>query len=408
MREQAIMSSLNADLQRRWNTWRATPWWPAALLILVQMTGGMRDMPTFAFFLIYLQEQIGLTPSAISGVVAGGQFASMLAALLGGAITAHLGSKWVLAGGLILAGLSSLVFQIHWLWLVVLLWLIGGAGSAILTVGGASYLTRLTDRGALGILSALYVLSITIGGAVGNPIAGVLIEQRGFGAFGWAATGLAIISVLIVTVLLPHQHDQSTEPASARTFLSTSLSAAHNKKAQLLIGMRCLPTIFYGMSLVLIPLLLNTLSGSKVMVAAYGTTALIVASCAQLLAGRAADRWGARLPTLVGYSALIIAGIGLALTAGTVWGLFIFGVIGVAAAWSLSAMMYVWVTDGISKAEHPSTFGMLHAVWSFSMISGSVLGGWFVLTTPGLPFLLAGLLNGGSLLLTVAYYRSTE
>jgi len=70
--------------------------------------------------------------------------------------------------------------------------------------------------------------------------------------------------------------------------------------------------------------------------------------------------------------------------------------------------MYVWVADGVPKAEHPATFGLLHAVWSLSMITGSVLGGWLVVSTPWLPFLLAGLLNAGSLLLTFAYYRRSE
>jgi DHA1 family bicyclomycin/chloramphenicol resistance-like MFS transporter len=155
---------------------------------------------------------------------------------------------------------------------------------------------------------------------------------------------------------------------------------------------------------VLIPVLLNGLSGNKLVVAAYATTNLIVASVAQLSAGRAADRWGARGPTLVAYTAIILAGLGLAATVNTVWGLFIFGVLGVAAAWSLSTLMYVWVKDGVAQSEHASSFGLLHAVWSLSMIAGSLLGGSLVRTFPGLPFLIAGLLNVGSLFLALAYY----
>jgi MFS family permease len=156
---------------------------------------------------------------------------------------------------------------------------------------------------------------------------------------------------------------------------------------------------------VLIPLLLNHLSGSKVLVAAYGTTNLVVASAAQLLAGRAADRWGARGPTLVAYAAVILSGLGLALSAGTLAGLFAFGVLGIAAAWSLSTLMYVWVSDGVNRSDHPAAFGLLHAVWSLSMITGSVLGGWFVATLPGLPFLIAALLNTVSIFLALGYYR---
>jgi MFS family permease len=146
------------------------------------------------------------------------------------------------------------------------------------------------------------------------------------------------------------------------------------------------------------------LTGSKVAVAAYGTTTLIVASAAQFLAGRSADRWGARLPTRAAYSAVILCGVGLSASSGTVWGLFVFGVLGNAAAWSLSTLMYVWVNDGIPKPRHPATFGLLHAVWSLSMVSGSLLAGWSVSSFPGLPFLLVGLLNIGSLFLAPLYY----
>jgi hypothetical protein len=103
---------------------------------------------------------------------------------------------------------------------------------------------------------------------------------------------------------------------------------------------------------------------------------------------------------------MVIAGLGLAVSNGTVWGLFGFGVLGIAAAWSLSTMMYVWVNDGVAKTEHPATFGLLHAVWSISMITGSVLAGWFAVRLPGLPFLAGALLNVGALFLISAYYAA--
>lgn len=380
-------------------------WLPALPLLFAQMTSGMRDMPQFAFFLIYLQEKLALSPVAISGVVAGAQLAGGLTALLGGAITARLGSKWLLICGLILSVFSSLVFQVVVLRWVILLWLIGGAGASLAAVGASSYLTRLSARGALGILSALFALSVTIGGAVGNPAAGALIEQVGFGAFGWAAIALTAATTVILALWMTDMRDVVTDRISAHGSGSSLLSALGETKIWLLIGLRGLPTLFYGTLTVLIPLLLNDLSGSKVTVAAYGTTTLIVASVAQLLVGKAADRWGARLPTLVAYSALIVSGLGLFGTVQSVKGAFLFGVLGIAAAWSLSTLMYSWIADGIPKAKHPATFGLLHAVWSLCMIGGSVLGGWLVRTDPGLPFLLVGLLNIGACFLIVVYYQ---
>jgi MFS family permease len=391
-------------LQSKWITWRSAPWWPAILLILVQTLNGMWYMPQLSFFPVYLQDQLGLSTAAIGGLVAGAQVAGMIVALLGGWVTGLLGSKWVLVCGLALSGVASFAFQIHAPWVVAALWFIGGAGLALITVGGASYLTRVGLRGTLGVLAAFYALSMTIGGAIGTPIAGVIIERRGFSAFGWAETLLIACSTAVATLFMLYLGDRTAERASLRVFWAGALAMVRRSKIRNLLGLRCLPTIFYGMLTVLIPVLLNTVSGSKVVVAAYATTNLIVASAAQLLAGRSADRWGARGPTLVAYTAVIVAGVGLAITVNTVWGLFVFGVLGVAAAWSLSTLMYIWVKDGVAPTEHASSYGLLHAVWSLSMITGSLLGGSLVRAFPGLPFLIASLLNVGSILLALAYY----
>ncbi len=393
------------DPQPKRSQWRNAPWLPAGLLIFIQVMTGMRDQPQLAFFLIYLQEHLGLAPVTISSVVAGGQIAGLVTALLGGAIAARLGIKWVLVCGLAISALASVVFQVNPLWLVVLLWLIGGAGMAMVSIGGSSYLTQISERGALGILAAFYALSVTIGGAVGNPAAGAIIERFGFDAYSWVVIAFSAGILLVVIFLMPPSAGHVAKAVSLRSLWSGLSATARQKNVQFLIGLRCMPTIFYGMLTVHIPLLLNSQSGSKMTVATYITTTLIVASGAQLLTGRSADRWGGRIPTLVAYTVMILSGVGLAASAGTVWGLFGFGVSGIAAAWSLSTLMYVWVNDGVPKAEHPATFGLLHAVWSISMITGSVVGSWLVSTSAGLPFLLAGLLNVGSLFLLVAYYN---
>jgi len=384
---------------------RAAVWLPVFSLLLIQMGSGLRDNPQFAFFLIYLQERFNLPPVTISSMVAGSQVAGMATALLGGAINARLGNKWVLVCGLALSGLSSLVFQTPALVVATILWILGGAGMALVTIGAASYLTQISARGAMGILAAFYALSMTIGGAVGNPLAAWLIERHGYGVFSWTAIAISLCLILVVLFLMPSLNKSVAKPTPINAFWHGVRSSIRQPKIRLLAGLRLLPTFFYGMLTVLIPLIINHLTGSKTTVAAFGTTSLIVASAAQLLAGRTADRFGARFPSLAAYSAIIFSGLGLAFSAASVLGVFVFGVIGIAAAWSLSTLMYVWVNDGIAKAEHAMTFGLLHAVWSISMISGSVFGSWFVSSLPGLPFLVAGLLNGASLFLITAYYN---
>jgi MFS family permease len=247
-----------------------------------------------------------------------------------------------------------------------------------------------------------------VGGSIGNPLAGLIIERYGYTTQSWFAVSVSAVVILVVVLWMPRIQTQSNQPASLRALGQGMLATARLTNVRTITGLRALPTIYYGVLMVLVPLLLNELSGSKVLVAAYGTTNLVVASAAQLLAGRAADRWGALRPTLVSYGVIIVSALGLAAFSGTVWGLFGFGVLAIASAWALATLMYMWVSDGVAKPDHPAAFGLLHAVWSLSMITGSVLAGAFAASLPGLPFLIAGLLNIGSLFLITFYYRYKE
>ena len=223
------------ELRLKWGLWRSAPWWPAVLLVLVQTLNGMWYMPQLSFFPVYLQE-LGLPPAAIGGVVAGAQLAGMAVALLGGWVAGMLGSKWVLVCGLALSGVASLAFQVRTPWLVAALWFIGGAGLALITVGGASYLTRLSLRGTLGMLAAIYAVSMTVGGAIGTPIAGVIIERRGFSAFGWATTALIATAALLATLFMIYLRDRTAERAPLRVFWSGALAMIRRAKVRQLLG----------------------------------------------------------------------------------------------------------------------------------------------------------------------------
>jgi MFS family permease len=392
------------DLRSQVSFMRQRAWWPAVPLVLVQLALGMWYLPQLSFFAIYLKEQLGLAPEVIGSLVAGGQVAGMLAALLGGALTDRIGTKNTLVLGLAGTALGTLVFQTHTPWLAALLWAVSGAALALQTLSGASYLTRLTARGSLGVLSAIYTLAMTVGGTLGNPAAGVVLDRWGFRAYGFSGTTLMTLATFFAILAIARLSGRAAAGLGRAAFWHGALAVIRQPNMLMVMGLRCLPTICYSIVGLLVPLLINNATGSKTVVAAYATATLIVASAAQMLAGRAGDRFGARRPTLAGYGLLAVGALGLAATNGSLWGLFLFGVIAIAAAWALSALMYLWVSDGIPQAEHGWAFGLLHSVWSLSMVIGSLLGGWLMRPVAGLPFLLGGLLNVGSLFLIVAYY----
>jgi MFS family permease len=394
------------DTQRRQWIGRGQGAWAAVIpLLALQFLSGIWYMPQLSFFPIYLQEKLGFAPVVIAMFVAAGQLAGMIAGLLGGALSDTRGSKWVLVLGLTFATVATFTFRASQPWLIALLWVIGGLAIGFHTTGGQSYLTRVADVRSLGLASALYALCLTMGGATGNPLAGRALDTRGFAVFGLMLLGLAVATLIGAVILLP---SVTSERAKEKRVGSSggwdgSLALIRRTTVRMLVGIRFLPTIYYAMLGVLIPLLINNVAGNKSAVAAYASISLIVASTAQLIAGRSADRFGRRVPVLVGFSALILSALGLALFARNLWGLFVFGVMGNAAAWALAALMFVLVSDGVARPEHGRVFGLLHASWSIAMITGSLLGGALVRVGVGIPFLAGGLLNLGSIILVLHY-----
>ena len=376
---------------------------PVMALLLLQLLMGAWTLSQTPFFAIYLEEQMRYAPIAIAGVIAVGQALGMVAGLLGGELSDTLGSKRVLALGLVGGLFASLVFQTRLPWLVTALWGLAGVAGSLKTLGGSSYLTRMADPQRLGVLSALYALSLTLGGALGNPAAGRLLDTAGFRAYGLAGLGLLAITLLLAVTLLPAQAIEGHGQGAGRA-RGSMLEMAGRPVMRLLMALRFLPTIYYGMSVILIPLMINHLAGNKTTVALYSAASLIVASAAQLLTGRAADRFGHRWPTLIGFGALIGAALGLAACAGQLWGVILFGILGNAVAWSLAALLFCLVSDGIPRAEHGRALGLLHATWNVAMMGGSVLGGALMRVSAGLPFLAAGLLNSASLVVALAFF----
>ena len=374
-------------------------------LLLMQLISGAWMLPQGAFFPIYLEELLHLTPLAIAIIVAAAQATGLAAALIGGGLTDAFGSKRVLAIGLAGGAIASLVFHTQAPLVVAGLWCLGGVMGSLQTLGASSYLTRAVAPQRLGLLSALFALSFTVGGAISNPMAGWLLDEAGFGLFGLTGVIMLAAAALLVQVALP-VHSPSNTAADAPSVTLWSLT--RRPVVQMLMGLRFLPTVFYGMATVLVPLMLNDLAGNKTTVALYGTVSLLVASLAQLVAGRAADRYGHRWPTMVGYIVLIVAALGLAIFARTLWGVFCFGVLGIAAAWALATLFFVLVSDGVPRPEHGRAFGLLHATWSIAMIGGALLGGALTRVTPGLPFLVAGLLNGLAIVLTLAFFAQVQ
>jgi len=291
-----------ASMRQRWTKMLRDAWWPVFPLLMIQVMSGIVYMPQISFFPIYLEEQLGLTIVWLSALVAAGQVAGMVAGVVAGFLSDVLGSKWMLVAGIAGLGLTSLAFVIPLPAVVAVLWVMNGIAIGFHTLGGQSYLTRAADPAHLGLLSGLYELTLTLGGAVGSPGLGVLVDRQEFGAFGIVLFLACLLTALVAIFFLPNTRTAGADlQQSPRRSWGQILAVFQRPVVAVLMAVRFLPTIFYGMATVLIPLLINRLTGSKTSVAVYGLISLILASASQLLAGSAASLWGSRWPTLISF-----------------------------------------------------------------------------------------------------------
>ncbi len=376
--------------------------WPLLGLLIVQLFSGIVLMPLRSFISIYLHEVMTYPVRQVAQIMALGQIVGMAASLVGGSMSDQWGHKWVLVLGVGGIAVSGLLYAVRAPWLVVVLWGLYSVGMGFSALGSQGYLTLAASAGALGLSSALYNWGYTLGGAVGAPLAAAILGRDNFSTLGMALAGLGFCTTLIAG-FLPHLR----LPASLRETTSVPhgyIALLRHRRIVILGMLRFLPTCYYGL-MALFPLLIKQQGGDNRAVAWYVTGSSMFASFAQLIAGRAADLWGVRLPTVIAFSAIMAAIGGTIITAQSVWGLYIFGALGIGAAWTLSTLLPGMVTRAAVPKTHGRVFGMLHMLWIFAMILGTLLGGALLEIDVRLPFVIVGVLNGIALLLTVPFFR---
>jgi len=383
-----------------------TWWWPVAILFLGQFMSGAIGGPQSSLFPVYLERDLGFAALAISLSSSVRQLLGMAASLIGGALCDSLGRRQTFVLGLsgIIAG--SLIFQIQWPWLVVLIWAYAGFSLGLRTVGGMGYLIDVARPEMLGTLSAIYTWGQTLGGAVGNAVAGPVVDQTSFAHFGRLMFVVSAVVVGFVWLALPKP---AATTAAVKTQARKGLFGYGDllKRADVVaLGMlRFLPTSYWGVASVFIPLWIYDQTESVSMVAWYGTLSQVMASLAQWVVGRLSDRIGRRRPALVVLSILLISIIALALTGQHLWGIYAFGTLGACAAWCMSALIPGLASDVADAQERGRVLGLLHLLWNGGMLVGALIGGALFEWSAAAPFWVAAGFGIGALVYGFRLFR---
>ena len=281
-----------------------------------------------------------------------------------------------------------------------------GISSGFNSAGGQSYLISAAPSSVIGIASAGYFLGNTLGSASGNFLSGPIADAYGFQTLGFCITLAGVVLVLMSILTLPAI--PSPKSADNSRNLSALIQLFRRLDVCLLLGIRYLPTSYWGAVTLLLPLLIFRIAGTSTAATNYSAISLIIAACFQVLTGRLCDRIGRWRPILVSASLVAISALGLALTAHTLTGIYAFGILATASAWSLSTTMPGLIQLIAREDEKGRVVGAAHLAWSLGMLSGSLGGGKLIDWGPIWPFGISVLFCIGALACGVGLYRLHE
>lgn len=314
-----------------------------------------------------------------------------MSAIPAGALCDSFGRKRTLVIGLTGALSAGLLFLTGDPLVLYLLCIHAGLTVGVQSTAGQTYLMGAVDVKRLGTASALFFIAGNLGNAAGSYLSGKIAKWHDYFIMGEVLTSIAFVSWLGAVFLLP----RLPRPETVRSFADVwnwagyrSLLRRH--EVWYLLGIRFLPTAYWGAITYTAPLLLGRLSHNDPRVpATYQTVYLIVAMCFQFLTGWLCDRIGRKSPVLVSSSFVALSALLLAFSTHSLLWLYLFGVMTAAAAWSLSTTMPGIINHVAGSEEKGRLMSLTHVAWSVAMATGTWGAGRLVDVNPALIFAIA-------------------
>lgn len=336
---------------------------------------------------------------AQAGILAAAYAAGTLfASLPAGFIATRMGPRRTVIAGLLLLGVSSLVFG-----LAREITLLDGArfaqgiAGALIWSGALTWLITTAPPEHRGSVIGT-ALGTAVAGALIGPVLGALAAEIGTEAVFGAVLGIAVL-LAIVASRMPEAGTPERQPLQevAATIVSRPILTA--------TAFVAVPSLMFGAVEVLVPLRIDDLGGGHVAIAGgFIAGAALEASLAPVV-GRYSDRVGRRIPFVAGTGicACSMAGIAAAQNLGPVLGVLILGSLGAGLCFA-PALTTLSETADLSGLHQGFAAGLSNMAWAAGQAFGALAGG-AVASAAG--YAIPSLAIAALLLLTSAYaYRS--
>ena len=353
---------------------------------------------------VYVERELGFAPGFSATLLALETAVGGVISLFAGALADRVGHKPVLLLGFLgfMAGLLQFTTAVPWL--LVTLALLLGLGHGLRSTAGQSYLLSAARPGSVGVATAAFFLGGTIGSALGAALAGGIIEAYGFATFALVGLVLSLAPIGLALWKLPPVARHAAAGRSLGSFRGF-WAIVSRREILLLGGLRFFPTAFWGVFTLALPLLIFRATDSVLAAALYATVGLILSTVSQFSVGRWSDRHGRRRPTYLFLLGLVAAAGLAAVGHGSAPLLFVAGSLGTVSGWTMSVLVLGAVRERTSDAERGRVVGFIHALWSFGLLTGTIVAGVLLDVNPALPLGLAAVFGVVALGFAVVLYK---
>jgi MFS family permease len=319
--------------------------------------------------------EFGLS-EAEAGVLAAAYAAgTLLSALPAGYVAAVVGPRRTAIAGLLMLGVSSVVF---------------GFGESVLLLDAARFAQGVS--GALIWSGALAWLIATtpperrgsvIGTALGTAVAGALIGPL-IGALaaevGTEAVFGGVLGVAAALAFLASLQPEGGEPE--RQALREVVATIVSRPIVVATVFVAMPSLMFGVVEVLVPLRIDELGGGHAVIAGGFIAGAALEAAFAPIAGRYSDRVGRRLPFVIGIGICAGAMLGIAAAAALapMLAFLIIGSLGAGVCFTPAMTMLSEIADS-SRLHQGYAAGLSNMAWAAGQTVGALAGGGIATVT---------------------------
>jgi MFS family permease len=343
-------------------------------------------------------DDLGLSKAQAGVLSAAYAAGTLLAALPAGLVASRIGPRRTVIYGLLLLGVSSLVFGlVEEIDLLDAARFTQGIAGALIWAGALTWLiTASPDENRGSVIGT--ALGTAVAGALLGPVLGALAASIG--------TELVFGSVLLITGALAFAASRLPDTGAPqrqplREVGATMLSRPVREAAAFV----AVPSVMFGAIEVLVPLRIDSLGGGHGVIAAGFIAGAGLEAVLAPFAGRFSDRVGRRSPYVTGLTICAMAMVGVAL-AGTLGGVLAALIVTSLGAGLCFAPALTLLSDAADEGRLHQGFaaGLSNMAWASGQVVGGAGGGVVAsLTGNAVPCIAIAVL----LLVTVAYaFRS--